>query len=327
MQTIDIHTHLLNPNVTFNRLYDRVALKLFGRRFGMDLQLAQKSPYQAYINAFVGSIKSSKYIIRSVVLPVDSKFDTQGRAIHRDPTVCSHSQDVLALAKRYPDWVIPFMSVNPNRLDALERIEIYHAQGAKGMKFLQNYWEVDLNDKGLIAYYEKLIELDLPLIIHIGSEFSIASNKIYESSTMLRLPLETGVKVIAAHVGAGHNHNLIKFWQNFSTNPRHFNREYLEIMALMERYDNLYADISAMLTPFKARMLRDLSQRGIEDRLLFGTDFPVVYSPIFTIYDLPLQKRWKLEQIANPLDRYVETMLEYFPTSSPIYSNYKKLGL
>ncbi|MBN2824796.1 MAG: amidohydrolase family protein, partial [Campylobacterales bacterium] len=127
--------------------------------------------------------------------------------------------------------------------------------------------------------------------------------------------------------GAGHNHSWVKFWQNFSTNPKHFNTEYLEIMALMERYTNLYADISAMLTPFKARVLRDLSQRGVEDRLLFGSDFPVVYSPLFTIYDLPLRKRWQLEHITNPLDRYVEAMLEYFPDTSPIYSNYKKLGL
>jgi len=325
MQTVDMHVHLLNPNVKFDRFYDKMAVRLFGKSFGLDTKRASYDPYQAYVDTLIGSIQNSQYISRSVVLPVDSKFDREGREVHRDPTVCSHSEDVLVLAKAYPDLIIPFISVNPNRQDAIELIEEFHAKGARGMKFLQNYWEVDLNEKRLIPYYAKLVELDLPLIIHIGSEFSVDSNVHYERASMLRLPLECGVKVIAAHVGAGHNGDRLKFWQNLSCNPKYFNEEYLQIMEMMGRYENLYADISALLTPFKARVLRDLSQRGVEDRLLFGTDFPVVYSVLFNSYDLSLSKRWKLSKISNPLDRYMQTILEYFPKESPIYSNYQKL--
>jgi len=325
MQTVDIHTHLLNPNVSFNRLYDKVAIRLFGKRFGLNFELMKTNPYEAYITALIGSIKTSKYIKKSVLLPVDSKFDRSGKVVHRDPTVCSHSEDVLALSKRYPDLIIPFMSVNPNRSDALELLDSFYAQGARGVKFLQNYWEVDLSEKRLIPYYEKLAALKLPLTIHIGSEYSIASNRAYEGADMLRLPLEYGVKVIAAHVGAGQGSSMLRFWRNLSSNPKHFNQEYVEIMGLMERYDNLYADISAMLTPLKARVLRDLTQRGVEDRLLFGTDYPVVYSTLLSSYDLPLKRRWELEQVTNPLDRYTEAILEYFPKESSIYSNYQKL--
>ncbi|MEA2027659.1 MAG: amidohydrolase family protein [Campylobacterota bacterium] len=325
MQTVDIHSHLLNPNVKFDRFYDKIALRVFGKRFGLDLNRVIYDPYQAYIDTLIGSIKDSKYISRSVVLPVDSKFDKDGIEIDRDPTVCSHSADVLRLAQKYPKLIIPFCSVNPNRKDALELIEKYHAQGAKGMKFLQNYWEVDLNNRALIPYYNKLAELKLPLIIHIGSEFSVDSNVEYERATMLKLPLESGVTVIAAHVGAGHNGERLKFWQNLSRNPKHFNEEYLQIIEMMKHYKNLYADISALLTPFKARVLRDLSNRGLEERLLFGTDFPVVFSVLFNTYDLSWSKRWELSKINNPLDRYTQTIMEYFPKDSPIYSNYQKL--
>ena len=89
--------------------------------------------------------------------------------------------------------------------------------------------------------------------------------------------------------------------------------------------DNLYADISALLTIFKSRVLRDLTTRGVEERLLFGTDYPVVFSTIFCSYDLSFKKRLELSKIENPFDRYIEAILEYFPKESPIYSNYKKV--
>jgi len=165
----------------------------------------------------------------------------------------------------------------------------------------------------------------LPLIIHIGSEFSIDSNPYYESAKMLQLPLDSGVKVIAAHVGAGHLGKWGYFWRNFSTKSKYLNQDYFQILKLLQKYDNLYADISALLTLFKARVLRDLTTREVEDRLLFATDYPVVFSTIFTTYDLSLKKRFELAKIKNPFDRYVEAILEYFPKESPIYTNYKKL--
>ncbi len=325
MKTVDMHLHLLNPNVKFDRLFDRVAIALFGRKFGLDSEKMKTDPYGAYIDALISSIRDSEYIVKGALLPVDSKFDRDGTEIHRDATVCSHSEDVLALYREFPEYIIPFMSVNPNRKDALELIERYYREGAVGMKFLQNYWEVDLSEERLIPYYQKLAELGIPLIIHIGSEYTISSSPQYESARMLTLPLECGVRVIAAHVGAGDIGEKLRFWRNLSGDPKYFNREYLDLMEMMERYDNLYADISALLTVFKARVLRDLSQRGLEERLLFSTDYPVVYSTLFTSYDLPWRKRWELSKIANPLDRYTRAILEYFPKSSPVYTNYRKV--
>lgn len=36
MQTIDIHAHLLSSEVRFNRIYDRIALKMVGKKMGLD---------------------------------------------------------------------------------------------------------------------------------------------------------------------------------------------------------------------------------------------------------------------------------------------------
>ena len=36
MKTIDMHTHLLNPQVKFNRLYDKLTLRFFAKSLGVD---------------------------------------------------------------------------------------------------------------------------------------------------------------------------------------------------------------------------------------------------------------------------------------------------
>ncbi len=325
MTTIDMHVHLLNPNVKFDRFFDRVALKLFGKKFNFDLDEIKQNPYEGYKKAFINSLKNSRYVDKVVLLPVDSEYNEQGVEVHRDKTVCSLSEDVLEVYREFPDLIIPFMSVNPRRKDAIELLEYYKAQGCVGVKFLQNYWGVDLRDESLKPYYKKLVELDLPLIIHIGSEYSIKSDKRYESWEMLTFPLECGVRVIAAHVGVGDSNGGLFFWRNFSNNPKYFNKDYFQILDLMKKYDNLYADLSAILTIFKSRVLRDLSTRGVEERLLFATDYPVVFSTIFCSYDLSLSKRFWLNKIKNPYDRYIRTIFEYFPENSPIYTNYKKI--
>jgi len=325
MTTIDMHVHLLNPNVKFDRFFDKVALKLFGKKFDLDIKSIKQNPFGGYKKSFLNSVKNSKYIDKVVLLPVDGVYNKKGEQIDRDSTVCSFSEDVLEVYKQFPNLIIPFMSINPYRKNSLELLEKYKKQGAVGVKFLQNYWGIDLNDESFIPYYEKLIELDLPLIIHIGSEYSIKSDKKYESADMLLLPLKIGVKVIAGHIGVGDTDNRLLFWRNFSNNPKYFNKDYFQIIDLMQKYDNLYADISALLTIFKSRVLRDLTTRGVEERLLFATDYPVVFSTIFCSYDLSLKKRLELNKIKNPFDRYLQAILEYFPENSPIYTNYKKI--
>ncbi|GEM_PF-4778695 len=37
MNAIDIHSHLLNPEVRFNRLYDKITIRFFTKKLGADL--------------------------------------------------------------------------------------------------------------------------------------------------------------------------------------------------------------------------------------------------------------------------------------------------
>lgn len=324
MQTIDIHTHLLSSKVQFNRFYDKIAIRFFAKKMGLDAKKLIENPYKAYTDALVANVRSSNYLKKIVLFGVDARVDETGAEIHRDLTVCASNEDLLRLYQQNRDVIIPFFSINPMRPDALDLIDKYSELGFKGAKFLQNYWGVDTRDKKYRAYFEKLKEKELPLIVHIGSESSVHSVKECESIEMLTQPVEVGVSVIAAHMAL--SYELSKIFKALSKNPKNFNKEYFTLLEMLKKHDNLYADISALLTPVRAKALRHLSQQyDVHEKLLFGTDYPVPYSTVFNSYDLPYKKRFELSNIENPFDRYTQTILEYFDEDSPVFSNYKKI--
>jgi predicted TIM-barrel fold metal-dependent hydrolase len=324
MKTIDIHTHLLSSDVAFQRSYDKIALRFFAKKFGMDPKALGRDPYGEYTRALVESVRNSRHVEKIVLFGVDDRVDDAGNSLHKDITVCATNEDVAALYRGNEDVIIPFFSINPNRPDALDLIDRYADAGFRGAKFLQNYWGVDTREARYRPYFEKLAQRGLPLIVHVGSESSVHSFKSCESIEMLNHPLESGVQVICAHMALSYEPQHI--FKALSKNPKHFNEEYYLLIEMLKKYPNLYADISALLTPVRAKVLRHLStQSDIHHKLLFGTDFPVPFSMVLNSYDLPYRKRFELSREANPFDRYAKAILECFPCENPIYTNYTKV--
>jgi predicted TIM-barrel fold metal-dependent hydrolase len=326
MKTIDIHTHLMSPQARFDRLFDRFTIRFFAKGLGVDAKALMADPYETYVASMAKSIGESTYVKKACLFGVDSRLDEQGEEVLRDKTICAMTEDVLTVAQRHTEAFIPFLSVNPRRRNALDLIDEYVERGCRGAKFLQNFWAVDLNDERFIPYYEKLASHHLPLIIHVGSEYTISSDARYEGIDMLNLPLKCGVTVIAAHMGLGRVIHKIRPWRNLSRQPRHFDSDYFQLLEMLERHDNLYADVSAILVPLRARALRHLAeQKQVHPKILFGSDFPVPYTIRINSYDLTPKKRKEISRVSNPFDRYVAAILEYFPADSAIYTNYRKV--
>lgn len=324
MTTVDFHTHLLSANVKFERVYDKLAILFFASRLGIDAKKLIEDPYATYTEALIQNVKESKYIEKIVLFGVDARVDEKGKTLHKDITVCATNNDLLELYQKNNDLIIPFFSINPLRPDALDLIDKYYELGFRGAKFLQNYWNVDTRDRRYIAYFEKLKSYDLPLIVHIGSESSVNSFKECESIKMLNQPLEIGVTTICAHMAL--SYEPLKIFKAFSKNPKNFNSDYFTLLKMLETHDKLYADISAMLTPVRAKALRHLSkQTNIHDKLLFGTDFPVPFTTAVNTHGLSLKKSFELSYEKNPFDRYTKVILEFFDKDNLLYSNYKKL--
>jgi len=324
MQTIDIHTHLLSSEVKFDRFYDKLAIRFFAKKFGMDPKALMQNPYEAYVEGLTNNARNSQYVKKMVLFGVDERVDDEGCCVHKDLTVCATNDDLLAVYIKHPDVVIPFFSINPKRPNALELIDKYVALGFKGAKFLQNYWNVDTSEARYRPYFEKLARLNIPLIVHVGNESSIHSYKVCETLEMLDAPLAAGVTVIAAHMALSYDSFGLR--KMFSRNPKYFNEEYFRLLEMLKEHDNLYADISALLTPIRAKALKHLSQQyDVHEKLLFGTDFPVPFLTLLNSYDLPYKKRFEVGKEKNPYDRYSKVILEYFEGANPIYTNYQKI--
>jgi Amidohydrolase len=99
-----------------------------------------------------------------------------------------------------------------------------------------------LNQKRYKLFWERLAALDLPLLAHTGGEFCVRSIRHdLKSPACLRLPLERGMTVIAAHCGT----------RALPWDGDHF-QTFLE---MRDRYPNLYGDLSP-LSHIKARIMK-----------------------------------------------------------------------
>jgi hypothetical protein len=79
---------------------------------------------------------------------------------------------------------------------------------------------------------------------------------------------------------------------------------------LATQYPNLYADISSLTQINKLGALRDvLTRPEFRERLVYGTDFPLINMPIVSPWFFPLNLNlsqiWQISRIKNPWDRDV----------------------
>jgi predicted TIM-barrel fold metal-dependent hydrolase len=170
-------------------------------------------------------------------------------------------------------WVA---SIHPYGERALERLDAVIAQGALAIKWLPSAMNIDLRDKRVGPFYDRLATTKLPLIIHAGEEKAVpgAGRDDLGNPLLLRAPLERGVRVIAAHAASlGHALDLDQ------TRPRKKSCFELFTRLMEERAhaDLLLADVSAVFQANRdAAVWRVLlSRRDWHARLLHGSDYPL----------------------------------------------------
>ena len=160
------------------------------------------------------------------------------------------------------------------------------------MKCLPNCQNIDPSDARYRPFWERMAAAGLPLLAHTGGEHTVPIvNAKLADPKLLRLPLECGVTVIAAHC---------------ATKSGPFDPDYFDDwVAMLAEFPNLYGDVSAMVSLNRCGHLRDCLRAEILPRILHGSDFPV---PVLghRIWlqgwiDRPTFRR--CQNIANPLER------------------------
>jgi len=173
-----------------------------------------------------------------------------------------NSMFLMMWAKRYPDQVIPFCTIDEADPHAAELVEQYILAGAKGLKLIGGhpaYYDEPYNSENMYKVYQKVAEYDVPVLMHC-SLINIPELQEQMDEVLSDFP---EVIFIFAHYG-----NTLMKGNNLDV-----------IAELLDKHPNLYTDMShgSGIGSYHNYLIRDLEMirnfiMEYQDRILFGSD-------------------------------------------------------
>jgi predicted TIM-barrel fold metal-dependent hydrolase len=310
-QVLDMHCHVAGIGAgnsgafLSEKMRNSWKYKIYLKAFGVNEKEILEHGDQLVVRRISERLSESEQVGGAILLALDGVIDENGQ-LDRQLTESYIPNDFLATEVAKYENLYFGASVNPHRHDALQRLEQAKTDGALLIKWLPAIQRIDPADKQLIPFYQKLVELDLPLLTHAGDEhaFTYADNRLGDPQK-LQLPLKLGVKVIVAHA---------------ATSGKSAGEDNMQrLLPMFDQYPNLYTDISALTMINKLRFVPKLLKAGIDpQRMLYGTDFPLITTglaaPIFSSLQLSAEKSIQLTRINNPWDQDIQLKLAHgFP--------------
>ncbi len=166
---------------------------------------------------------------------------------------------VAEYVNQHPEKLIGFAGLDPSEpSEALEDIEQARtALGMKGVAIAPAAQDFHPACTNAFRIYERLAELQLPLVIHQGVYFSACNKLEYARPVLIDEVAREfpDLKIMLAHMGYP--------WID-------------ETIVMLGKHRNVYSDVSGLLTqPWRAyNALVSAHQYGVIDKLLFGSGFP-----------------------------------------------------
>jgi predicted TIM-barrel fold metal-dependent hydrolase len=175
------------------------------------------------------------------------------------------NEEVLEGAARYPDVLIPFVSVDPARPDAVERARrLIDEHDVRGFKFHPNLQGFFPNDRAAYPLYAVIAEAGLPALFHtghsgIGSGLPGGggvrlkySNPIYVDDVAADFP---ELPIVLAHPSFP--------WQD-------------EALSIAMHKPEVYIDLSGWSPKYFPPLLVRYANSLLKTQVLFGSDFPMI---------------------------------------------------
>ena len=290
----DAHCHLAalptkeNGCLLSNRMKNGIVARTVARRLGLPMDDAEQANriYRARLSA---ALEDSTRVARAVILAMDGVYGADGRLDESHTDFLISNDYVLSLADENKRFLAG-VSINPNRRDALDELHRCAARGAALVKLLPNAQVFNPADEKHRPFWRELAKLKLPLLSHIGFEFSLIGQDQSVGNPERLIPaLEEGATVIAAH---GCSRGLVLGEPHFQT-----------MLDMVRKYPRFYIDSSALTLPNRFGML--LKLRGVAElrpRIIFGTDYPL---PVWAFPALAAGPGayMRARKAANPFDR------------------------
>jgi len=190
-------------------------------------------------------------VVNSVILAIDYPLGAMSR----------NSETYLEASRLYPG-LIPFVSVHPDNPQMEKRVREFKKEGAVGMKLHPPMQFIRANDKKCMELTKLCGELNMPCLFHSGaSDIAPDFQKDYPRIEYFWEPVRKQPETIfiLAHGGI------------------HF---YKELIELARQHENVWIELSGQ----PPAHIREMIDAGLEDRILFGSDWP------YYIESLPLAK-------------------------------------
>ena len=310
-KVIDIHLHIggignSSPCKMSKKFLLSPAYLYMVVRSGISLKELLKDHDTILRTTMIERLNNAPGMDFGVFLAFDSVYRENGEIDEENSNMVTPNNYVMDIARDNPK-VLFGASVHPNRgvTEGKEELDRCIEGGAVLIKWVPNSQILDPSDRKFEWFYKKLADEDLPLLCHTGLEHAIpvAKTEYQElgAPRKLKLALDMGVKVIAAHCAT-----------SFFPWEKSYLGELTEMFDEAERRGwNLYADISAMCTLFRAPIIDDVLKKIPHDRMVLGSDYPIPVDnmPPKFVETLSLQEYLDIAKIDNPIEKNYRQLL------------------
>ena len=231
---------------------------------------------EQYLEYLLKQIERIPGKFRVMSLALDHFYTEEGIQDSNNYEIYIPNSYVVGLSQRYPDQMMPVISVHPYRHDAVAELEKWASRGVRVVKWLPNAQGFDPSSPLCDPFYAAMNRLDMVLLSHAGDEQALDSRGRQHLGNPLRLrrALDSGVKVIICHCAtSGTSQDLddpkLPKVDNFSLFMRLFDDPTYEGF--------LYADISGMtlVNQVGSSLKTILERKDLHPRLFYGSDYPL----------------------------------------------------
>jgi predicted TIM-barrel fold metal-dependent hydrolase len=220
------------------------------------------------------TVKDSTRVNQFVFLALDQVYDESGN-VHKDQTHLYVPNNYLVSLVEENDRVVFGASVHPYRNDWEQELDYCLVKRAVLCKWIPSAQMIDPSHQKCANIHQKLAQHRLPLLCHVGPEYTIPSAapdpERYNNPDLLIPALDKGVIVIMAHCAMPY----------FGPLDKPIYEQYFEsFLNLMDKADangwDLYTDLSAICIPTRSEYVSRVMNRVPPKRLLFGSDYPIL---------------------------------------------------
>jgi predicted TIM-barrel fold metal-dependent hydrolase len=304
-------------NTLFTGVLYRLVENYLGQ-VGADFDRSGTVDTDEYLDLIYQHLSSSKEIDGMVLLALDAVYSPESGELDEERTDLWVSnrflaKKVMGLNERLMGEDDPQKrekkvywgaSVSPNRKDWEEEMDFVASDpNAVLMKLIPSVQHLNLRDPKHREYYESLVRNRIPLLCHVGPEYSFPEGireRERDNFRFLDKPLGHGVTVIAAHCATPVfpiDKNDTKEFGDFMRN------------ANSEGKIRLWGDTSAFSLLTRIPILEEIIETFPAEWLVHGSDFPIpvegwVHLPGFT-HDVSSAEYEQIKNTENLLDKDV----------------------